>query len=193
MVSLTLIVVGFLAVTGGVVALARASTARWERDRRAPVAARADVPGPPPSRAGIALRMAGAVTRRVAAVRSRVLRLPRVRAIVEVWPARTARTRPVRRLGRVLRSSLRGAKIRFGRSAERRSAAPRVDGAGAEPAPELSSAVTDHPASTAGRQLVRRTWLGASRRAPAFLHRHEDRSGARIASEERDESPAPGR
>ncbi len=42
MVSHLLIAVGFLAAVAAVIALARGSTARWERDRRARVAVRAD-------------------------------------------------------------------------------------------------------------------------------------------------------
>jgi hypothetical protein len=53
-VSLTLMVVGFLVVSGVVLTLARRSTARWERDRRASAKKRADDPARPAPSAGSA-------------------------------------------------------------------------------------------------------------------------------------------
>jgi hypothetical protein len=154
MVPLTLIVVGFLVATAVVMALARGSTARWEQDRRAAVAARADESARRTSSAGSTRRTQGAVRRGVAALRGRVSRLAPVRAVVRLVPTdvrdRTSRM-PLRRVVGGLTSSLSGAgaKLRAGRWKKSR------------PVP----------------------------RALAFLHRHEQSSGAPSAREDSDQSP----
>jgi hypothetical protein len=48
--TLTWTVLAFLVVVAGVIALARSTTARWERDKRAARAPRPEVVAPPPSR-----------------------------------------------------------------------------------------------------------------------------------------------
>jgi hypothetical protein len=199
MVSLMLIVVGFLAVTGAVMALARASTARWERDKRAPVAVRTpDVADRRTSSVGAALRLPAAVTRRAAALRRQVYRLAPVKAVAQWLSAATtqgsSRVPAVRGLRRGLRSALSAARIRVARWAPGRSAAAPLDGEEADPAaaPTPARAVTgnrsDDSSRAAGRKVPRRR-PRAPRRALAFLHRHEDPHEARIPRADSDESP----
>lgn len=66
---LTVTAVGFLVATAVVMALARSSTARWEREKRAARAPRREVVAPPmpPARTGVRLR--GVPVRTAAAVR----------------------------------------------------------------------------------------------------------------------------
>jgi hypothetical protein len=73
--TLTAIAIVFLVVSAGVIALARSTTARWERERRAAPAAGREVT-PPRARVAARLRRAGAgaaATGRPVAVPSRVL------------------------------------------------------------------------------------------------------------------------
>jgi hypothetical protein len=200
MVSLTLIAVGLLVATAVVIALARGSTARWERDKRAPVAVGADVSARRTSSAGSASSISGAKTRRgIAALFSEASRFPPVKVLAQFRPKGTkqgtSRVRPIRRLVGVLRSSLFGEKLRGRRWTTSRSPALPVDGDGADLAldPEPSRAATDSRsdgvASAARRKLLRRTVPRPRRRALVFLHRHEDPQDARIRHEDNDESP----
>jgi hypothetical protein len=200
MVSLTLIGVGLLVATAVVIALARGSTARWERDKRAPVAVRADLSARRTSSAGSASSIPGTKTRRgIAALRSQASRFPPVKILAQLLPkgmkqGTSSRVRPIRRLVGVLRSSLFGGKLRGRRWTTSRSPALPVDGDGADVAldPEPSRAATDSRsdgvASAARRKLLRRTVPRARRRALVFLHRHEDPEDARIRHEDSDES-----
>ena len=92
MVSLTLVAVGFLVATAVVMALARGSTARWERDRRA-ARERGDAPARPATSAGSAL----------AGLRGHVSRFPAVKVLTRFLAKRrtegTARVRPMHWLG----------------------------------------------------------------------------------------------
>jgi hypothetical protein len=190
MVSLTLIAVGLLVATAGVVALARGSTARWEQDRRAKAAARADVCAGETSEAGFAVRKPSAMTRRVvAALRSRTSRLAPGKALVQLMPTGlrqvTSPVRPLRRLVGALPSSLFGGKLPRGRWTKRRSPALPVDEDGAD------TALTAPP-SPAATDLRRDGVPGATRRALGFLHRRADRRDARIQRKESDESPTAG-
>jgi hypothetical protein len=192
MVSLTLITVGFLVTTGLVVALARESTARWERAKRAPVAVRAAVPVRQSSPAGSALRTAGAMTRRgVAALRSQISRFPPVTALGRLLPKgpklETPGGRPIRRLLGDLRPSRFGGSLRRGRWTKGRSPARPVDG---DEAPRTATdARSGGAAGAAGQRRLRRTVPRAHRRALAFLLRHEGPQDARTPHESSDGSP----
>jgi hypothetical protein len=74
--TLVSIVVVFLLASAGVAALARSTTARWERDRRRAERARRGAAAPPPvPHHGVAVRLGRALaTARPAAARVRVLR-----------------------------------------------------------------------------------------------------------------------
>ena len=200
-VSLALVVVGFLLATAVVIALARASTARWERDKRAAVAIRAggSTRWSPPSGSGPAGLIA--TTRSgLAAVRGRASRFTPVAVLARVLPERARRpasaVRPIRRLVRVLRPSLDGGRSRLGRWTRSRAPAVPVDGDTGEPAlaPERTPAATDvradGVAGAAGRRLLRRTVPRGRRRALAFLHRHEGGRAPHVPQEDRDESPS---
>jgi hypothetical protein len=200
MVSLTFIVVGFLVATVLVMALARGSTARWERDKRASIAARDDVSTRRTSSAGSAFRIPGALTRKgVAALRSQASRFPPVKVLARLLPdgreQGTSRVRPFRRQVVVLRSFLLGRKLRGGWWRESRSRALPVDreerdvALAREPSRAATDIRSDEASRSAGRQLWRRTVPRAPRRALAFLHRHEDVPDARIPHEDSDESP----
>jgi hypothetical protein len=196
----TLIAVGFLVATAGVMALARGSTARWERDKRASVAARAEGSVRRTSPAGSAFRRPGALTRRgAAALRSQASRLPPVRVVAGLLPKAakqgSSRVRPIRRLVGDLRSWLSGGKVRGERWTKLRSAAGPVDGDAAdtalakEPTPVATGSRGDAVARAARRKVWQRTVRRAPRRALAFLHRHEDSRDARIPHEDSDQSP----
>ena len=200
MVSLTLIMVGFLLATAAVMALARASTARWERDKRAAVAVRADGSTRRTSAAGSASGRVSAATRAgLASVRDHISRLPPVTVLAQLLRKRrqqgTTRVQPTRRLVGVLRSSLSGQ--RFRRGGWTKSRAPALpfhsDGADAALAPEPSRAApgirAGGAAKAARRQLLRGTVPRGRRRALAFLHRHEETQDAHTPREDRDESP----
>ncbi len=196
MVSVTLIVVGFLLVTAVVMAVARESTARWERDRRAAVAARAEDAARRTVPTGPALRMPGAVTRTVAALRSRVARFRPGKALglrrPEGGEQGPARGGPIRRRVGALRSSLSGGRLRRGRSTTSRPPAARVDGgpAGTAPAPEPSRAATGARSDGVDTgKLSRRAVPRARRRALAFLHRDTEPRDERVPREDRNESP----
>lgn len=192
MVSLTLITVGFLVATGLVVALARESTARWERAKRAAVAVRAAVPARQSSPAGSALRTAGAmVRRRVAALRSQASRFPPVTAVGRFLPKGLKRETPgrgpIRRLLGDLRPSRFGGILRRGRWTKGSSPARPVDG---EEAPRTATDGRSRGvAGAAGQGRLRRTVPRAHRRALAFLHRHEGPQDARTPHESSDGSP----
>lgn len=194
-VSLTLIVVGFLVSTAVVMALARRSTARWERDRRAPVAARVELPDRRAPSTGAAPGIPGAVIRTVAALRSRMSRVPPVPVLGRLLAEGSrwvARARPVRRLRAVLRSLPSVARILYRWRTPTRSAAPPVEGDEGEGsgAGEASRATpgTD-VVGAAERTTDRRSVPRARRRAPAFLHRPEPASDAGEPHEERGETP----
>ncbi len=201
MVSLTLITVGFLLATAAVMALARASTARWERDKRASVAVRADGSTRRTSAAGLALGRPSVMTRAgLAALHDHISRFRPVTVLARLRPKGrqqgTTRVQPIRRLVRVLRSSLSGGKLRRGRWTTSRSPALPVDSDRVDTAPaqEPSRAATDIRADgfakAAGRQLLRRTVTRGRRRALAFLHRHGAQE-APIPQKDRDGSPTP--
>jgi hypothetical protein len=157
MLTLTLIAVGFLVAVALVIALARGSTARWERVKRASVAVRADVPARPTSSAGSAVRVRSSMLRRgVAVLLGEAARLPRA-----IWRG-MGRPRPIRRLG-ALRSSLFGPKLRTARWRKSRSPDLPVQGDGA--------------GKPHARRPLRATAARAPRRALAFVHRHENHRG----------------
>lgn len=201
MVSLTLVTVGFLLAMAGVMALARHSTARWERDKRASVAGRADETTRRTSAAGSALGRVTAQTRAgLAALRDQASRIPRVTVPARLLPTGTkhaiARGRPVRRLAGVLRSSRVGGILRRGPWAKSPSPALPVDGDGADTTldanPSRAATVVrgNGVAKEGRRQLFRRTVPRGRRRGLPFLHRADKAHGASIPHEDRDESPA---
>lgn len=199
--SLTLIAVGFVLATALVIALARSSTARWERDRRAAVAARAADSTPRTPADGAVLGRPGAMARAgLTALRDRASRFRAVRALAPLLSRGRergiARLRSMRRLRGVLRSSLRRDGVRPGRRTTGRSPGPSVDGDqvdGALPSAP-SEAVTDVGGTgvgkAAGRRLPRRIVLRGRRRALAFLHRDEESHAAHVPREGSEESPA---
>jgi hypothetical protein len=200
MVSLTLTAVGFLVATAVVIALARGSTSRWERDKRASVAARADIASRRTPSAGSAARISGAMARRgVDALRSQASRFPPVKVLAQLLPngtkEGTSRARPIRRLVTDLRASLFGGELRGGRWRKSGSAALPADGDGTDMAltPEPSGGAPDirsDGAARAGRQkALRRNVRRAPRRALAFLHLDESPGDARIPHEGSDDSP----
>lgn len=201
MVSLTLVTVGFLLAMAGVMALARHSTARWERDKRASVAARADETTRRAPAAGSALEKVTAQTRAgLAALRDRASRIPGVTAPARLLPTGTkhaiARVRPVRRLTGVLRLSRLGRHFRRGPWTKSLSPALPVDGDGADTTPDAnpSRAATvirgDGVAKEGRRQLFRRNVPRRRRRGLTFLHRADKAHGASTPHGDRDESPA---
>jgi len=200
MVSLTLTAVGFLVATAVVIALARRSTSRWEQDKRASIAVRADVSARRNSSAGPDPRMPRAIARRgVAALRSKALWLPPVKVLAQRLPKGMtqgmSRVRPIRRLVPELRPSLFGERLRRGRWRRSGSAALPVTGDGADiaVAPRPCGTATDIPsddvAGAARQKLLRRTVRRAPRRALALLHRSEGTRRARIPREGSDERP----
>lgn len=168
--SLTLIVVGFLLATAVVMALARSSTARWERDRRASVAVRADVAAPrTPAARSIVRRSTASARAGLAALLDRASRFPPVtvvpRLLSKAGEQSLARLGSIRRVAGTARSPLRGVRVLRGRWTTSLS-----------------------PAS-----LVPRTVPRGRRRALAFLHRHERAPEAHVAPgppENGDQSPA---
>lgn len=205
MATLTLIAVGFLVATALVIALARASTARWEQDKRALAAVRADISARRTSSASSAFRIPRELTTRgVAALRNQTSRFPPWKVLAQLLPTdtkrATSRVRPLRRLVGVLRP-LSGGKFRGGRWTKSRSPVLPVEGdgdlGGAEGemplGPKPSGAATDIRsngfARTADPKLLRSAVPRARRRALAFLHRHEEPEDARIRHGDRDGSP----
>ncbi len=199
MLTLTLIVVGFLVATGLVVALARGSTARWEQSRRSPVAARPAVPTSRTSPVRSAVRTVRAMTRRgVSLLRKRFPPLPRGRALHRRAPKDLEldkpRGRPIRRLVGTLRSWRSGGRREVGRTGVR-APASLVDGheAGMDLAPDPPAAATDIRRSGATgatrRALLRRTTVGAPRRVLALLHRKDDSRDVRPVRGGGDERP----
>ena len=152
MASLTLIAVGFLVALAVVIALARGSTARWERAKRASVARRVDVPPRAASDGSAVLPRSPVVRRGLAVLSGRASRL-----------ARIIRQRPwghrqIRRLGAFspFGNELRTTRWRKGRPS---AAESRGDGCAADAIPEPRRAP---PAR-------------APRRALAFLQGQEER------------------
>ncbi len=146
--SLTLIAVGFLLATAVVMALARSSTARWERDRRASVAVRAHEAAPrTPAARSIMGRSAAVARVGLSALRDRGSRFPPVTVVgrlLSKGKARSlARVRSIRRVTGDVRAPLGGGRVLRGRWTTGRS-----------------------PAALLRRRIPR-----GPRRALAFLHR----------------------
>lgn len=196
--TLTLITVGFLLATAAVMALARASTARWERDKRASVAVGADAPARGRSAGASALGRRLAIPRAgLAALRHHIARVLPGTVLARVLPTgEQQRVRPIRRLVGALRSSLPGGELWRGWRTRSRSPARPVDGnrAAMAPAPEPSRAATEGRAHgvvmAAGQQLFRRAVPRRRRRALAFLHRDRQARDPQVPHGEGGESPA---
>jgi len=167
MASQLLIAVGFLAATAAVIALARGSTARWERDRRARVAVRAD---DRPRRASYpgtwmgsrARQAVDALRRHAVGLAASGLRGRLRRDGREQGPP----SRPVRGLAGVRPSALVGRLLRRRRRMTRHLTTPRVGG---EPPALASAGSRVHGVPT--RAFLRRV-PSVRRRALALLHRH---------------------
>ncbi len=184
MVRLTLIAVGFVVATAGVIALARASTARWERDKRAPIAARSDASARGTPRAGHSGRLTGPETRRrVATLRSKASRFPPVALVARMLPkALHAGTSSARHIGRwlhVLRSLPPGGELRGSRPAEGGSTALPDDAdrsVTADPVlpggPRAGDTTRGNGGGRARRRVLRRRMRLPRPGALAFLHRH---------------------
>lgn len=174
MASQLLIAVGFLAATAAVIVLARGSTARWERDRRARVAVRAD--DRPRRTSSSATWMGSAAARRaVDAMRRHAVGLASSRMRVRLRRSGRVKgppARPVRGLVGVRPSALVGRILRRGRRTTSLPAAPGADGEA--PAPAEAGARVPHERRVhglPGRALLRRV-PRVRRRALALLHRH---------------------
>jgi hypothetical protein len=199
-VRVTLIVLGFLVVTGVVIALARTSTARWERDKRAAVVARPGVTAPRTTPAGSAARVAGAmVGTMAAAVHTRASRFAPVKAVAGMLPRVrqrvVLRVQPIPRVVRILWSSLVGSGLRKARSTMPGSPAVPVDDS-----QETDEALPPDPRPSrgaravggddaAGRTMFHRPGRLPRRRALRFLHRQERTEDPRVLHGDRDESP----
>lgn len=192
MASQMLIVVGFLAATAAVIALARGSTARWERDRRAPVAVRAHDPARRVPSAGTRLR--GAAARQaVDALRRHAAGLAPSRLRGRLRPTGTRPgppARPIRRLVGVRPAALIGRVLRRARRRTSPPAVPPVVDELPPPAPAGSRAAAGRRGSgVPGRALLRRTTPRVRRRALALLHRHGQPGGAPVPQEESEDRP----
>ena len=177
------IVVAFLLVTVMVIVLARSSTARWERAKRATVVARRD--SPPGSRpGGSAAWLAGAVVRRVAAPRHgrASARAPKQPAPGTV-PGGAERVRPRRRISTALLGAvgswLVGGRLLRWWTTSGQAAAPGP-GDGSRGAEQLTAAGAGAvPADEGGegdpgaRTPFRRASRSPGRRTPRFLDRRE--------------------
>lgn len=197
--SLTLTVVGFFVATAVVIALARTSTARWEKARRA-----ARVPRPPVrarrrTSAGGAARGPGTVVRKVVAM----IRGPaslraslKVAGSLATAPKQVvSRGRPFPRLFGILRSSLTRRALRTAGANNGSPASPVHDVAdSALPlVPRRSRGARpmrrDNVPGTVSRRLFRRKARLPRRRARGFLHRHDRAEDQHVLHGDSDESP----
>ena len=194
---LTVTVVGFLMATALVIALARGSTVRWERAKRAARAPlrEAAAPPAPPTRAGAQLRGAvvrtGAAVLRIAAPGGRPMRA----VIGVVGRARKqvlSRVRPLPQALVAVRSVVHG--VRRCSTRWTQTGAPdlpvdeRVVGEGGAdavlgPEPELTPAAP--PVPQRSERLYRR-------RALRLIHRHDRGSDPRVLHQDNQESSTAG-
>jgi hypothetical protein len=195
--SLTLTVVGFVVVTALVIALARSSTARWERTKRAARAPRREGIVPHATLIGDVVELPGKVVR-AATGRLVSLRTPvkKVAARLEA-PAKqvVSRVRPLLRPLRILRSWLPGRRRRQATTGSS-PASPIPDDATGRSLPLVSKrsrgprAIRRNTRARAvGRTLFRRTPRLPTRAARRFLHRHAGTDDPHVLQAYNDESP----
>jgi hypothetical protein len=199
-VSLTLTVVGFVVVTALVIVLARSSTARWEKTRRAARAPRRDVPAARTTPDADARRSARPVRKALAALGGlgSLRELPKVAAagLVTVPRLVASRVRPFRRSSGGLRAWLHGRVRRNGRSTTSSSPASPVDDDAAETSAPLipkrsrgARALRRAAGADAARRRVGRAPRLPRRGAYRFLHRHDRIDEPHVLGADTDESP----
>lgn len=177
-------VVGFLCTTAVVIALARSSTARWEREKRAARAARREAVAPP-TPAGVAARLRGTLVRGTAAARHGAASVGRpLKAVPGVLESTRqqvlSQRRPFRHPAAALRSVVGGARGRHAKPTEIEEPELPVDDGGA--------GGTDLPVPEPQPRGSRRH---ARRRALPFVHRHDRRQDPRPLHSDVDEGPSP--
>ncbi|SNR24160.1 hypothetical protein [Blastococcus mobilis] len=202
--SLTLTAVGFVAVTALVIALARTSTARWEREKRLARAPRRPATPPRTPLAGMAARLSGVMARRVVAV----LRNPASLRAPLRGAAGALATAPKQVASHVPSAprwwgnarSLVGERVRRATRATGRTASSPVGDDGAETpdplAPERSPGARAvrraGMATAAGPRFFRRIPRHPRRPALGFLHRHHRTGNERVLHGDSEEGPTPG-
>src|SRR4051794_31088924 len=200
-VSLTLAAVGFVAGIALVIALARASTARWEREKRLARAPRRRAADPRPRLAAFAARLSRAMARRaVAAVRHPAsLRAPLRDAAdaLATAPRQVAsHASSVPRWWGNARSLVGEGLRKVTRGTSRATSPARDDGADApDPltprrSPGARAVRRARKAGTAGPRFFRRIPRRPRRPALGFLHRHHRIESQRVLHGDSDEGPA---
>ena len=182
---------GFLLVSACVIALARSSTARWERERRAARASRRAATAPPtsPPAAAARLRRAAARTAVVAGRAAASIRVPpqaarRISATSRKQAARRVRPRP--QMGDAVRHAVLGGRTSAARSSKARGEDPSLadgEASGAVPrTPELSGEA--RPARRGLRAgIARHDFSSAIPRLTHLLttgHRHDKSQDPRV-------------
>jgi hypothetical protein len=200
-VSLTLTVVGFVAAMALVIALARTSTARWEREKRLARVPRRPAVGPRTPLAALAARLSGAMVRRAVAVlrHPASLRAPLRDAAdaLATAPKQVASHVPsVPRWWGNARSLVGGGFRKAARGTSRIVSPARDDGADApDPVtPRRSRGARAvrraGMARAAGPRFFRRIPRRPRRRALGFLHRHHRTKSQRVLQGDSDEGSA---
>jgi hypothetical protein len=200
-VSLTLTAVGFVAGMALVIALARASTARWEREKRLARVPRRPAIDPRTPPAAFAARLSGAMVRRAVAVMRHpaALRAPLRDAAdaLATAPRQVASHVPsVPRWWGNARSLVGGGFRKATRRRSRTAAPARDDGADApDPlaprrSPGARAVRRAGMAGAAGPRFFRRIPRPPRRRALRFLHRHHRTESQRVLHGDSDEGPA---
>lgn len=192
MLTLTLIVTGFVVATALVIVLARTSTARWEKEKRpARAPRRPTVAGHAPF-AATAARLPVAVARWVAAMRSPASRRAPLKVVAETLATAekevASRVGPFPRLrGRLRRARLGELLPRVRPTKSRAAASPSEDGDNdmtvrvvrrrSRRALAVRGAAT---ADASARRFFRRTPRRPRRGALDFLHRHDRTDDQRV-------------
>jgi len=202
-VTLMLIAAGFLLATIVVIALARTSTAHWEREKRAPVAPRRGVIAAVTSDAEEPAPLPRAVLRRVvAATREHDSLAAPVTAAAGILTTAgkqvASHVRPVSRVPGVLRSWLSGAAVGGAESVtDRPTTAAVPDDTTIRPVvidPDQSPLAlvgrSDATPGTAGHGLFRRTSRRPHRRLRGLLQRHDHSEEPPVLPADSDDSAA---
>jgi hypothetical protein len=202
--SLTLIALAFVMTTALVMALARASTARWEREKRSARAPRRPAVAPRTPRTASALRFPVMIVRRaVAGLRGPAsLRAP-LKAVVDTVATTpkqvVSHVRPLPQLvGNV--QSLIGQGLRKAGWRKSRTAAALADDDGTDVpvplvrkrSPGAREIRRDAMARVPGRRFFRRIPRRPHRRTFGFLQRHDRTASPRILHRDGDDGPVAG-